>query len=87
MVTNSQGEAPQDASCNSFVYAVTTDEHSDISSAVPDMEVVHRLQTTDEDIGAMLFYVTHGNLPDDEKQAWKVMLESKLFSVVEGVLY
>ena len=68
VVTSSQEEAPQDVSRNGFVNAVTTDEHSGINSAVLDMEVVCRLQTTDQGIGAMLAYVTHGNLPDDEKQ-------------------
>ena len=87
VITSSQEETPPDVSCNSFVNAVTTNEHSDISSAVLDMEVVRRLQTTDEDIGVILAYVTHSNLPDDEKQARKVVLKSKLFSVVEGVLY
>ena len=87
VVTSSQEEAPPNVSRNSFVNAVTTDEHSDISSAVPDMKVVHRLQTTNEDIGAMIAFAAHGNLPDDKKHARKVAIESKLFSVVEGVLY
>ena len=47
---------------------MTTDEHSEFGSIIPDIEVVLRLQTTDEDIGAMLAYVTRGNLPEDKIQ-------------------
>ena len=54
---------------------------------VPDKETLLELQTKDKDICAMLTYITRGDLPDDEKQARKLVLESKLFSVIEGVLY
>lgn len=53
-------------------------------SIIPDMEAVRDLQTTDHDTSTML---SCGDLPDDQKQAQRVVGESKLFSVVEGVLH
>ena len=74
---DSQEHANRDASS---INAVTADSES----IVPDMEAVLQLQTTDEDIGMMLSYLTCGDLPDE---AQRVVVESKLFSVIEGVLH
>ena len=66
---------------------MAADKCANSESIVPDMEAVPKLQTADEDIGMMLTYLTSGDLPADKKQAQRLVLESKLFSVVEGVLY
>ena len=80
-ITDSQDQA---VSCDSSINSVTT---VDSGSILPDMEAVLKLQTADEDIGVMLAYLTRGDLPDDEKRARRVVLESKLFNVIEGVLH
>ena len=66
----------------SSVNAVTADSES----ILPDMESALKLQTTDPDISMMLSYLTCCDLPDDKKQAQRVVGESKLFSIIEGVL-
>ena len=80
--TEPRGGASPGADCDS---AVAVNECADSESIVPDMEEVLKLQTANEDISTMLTYLTSGNLPADKKRAQRVVLESKLFSVIEGV--
>ena len=53
----------------------------------PDMAEVCTLQQEDPDLAPMLNYLTDGSLPSDEKTARKVLLESKQFDLLDGVLH
>ena len=59
----------------------------DYSPVIPDAEEVGRLQAEDSDFVTMRNYLQHGELPLDEKSSQKIVLESKYFTVVNGVLY
>ena len=54
---------------------------------LPELEEVLRCQREDADMAAMRAYLQYGTLPDEEKLSRRVVLESKQFEVVEGVLY
>ena len=41
----------------------------------------------DAKLSPLLEYLSDGTLPSDENQARRVVLESKLFSVLDGVLH
>ena len=78
---DSQEHANRDASS---INAVTADSES----IVPDMEACSA-PATDHRRGYWHDAVlrTCGDLPDDKKQTQRVVVESKLFSVIEGVLH
>ena len=54
---------------------------------VLDMETLRESQKSDPDISPLLLYLEIGTLPEDEKLAHKLVLQSQQFDVVRGVLY
>ena len=74
--------------CKVCVGAVNVGEssQSDLAS-LSDSEEVKKSQAEDKDISPMLTYLTGGDLPEDEKLARRIVFESKMFNVVNGVLH
>ena len=62
-----------------------TDE--DEMTCLPELEEVLRCQREDADMAAMTVYLQYGTLPDEEKLSRRIVLESKQYEVIEGVLY
>ena len=56
-------------------------------TCLPELEEVLRCQREDADMAAMTVYLQYGTLPDEEKLSRRIVLESKLYEVIEGVLY
>ncbi len=54
---------------------------------LPDLKEVAIHQQNDVDMSTMVAYLKSGVLPEDEKLARRVVLESKQFELVDGVLY
>ena len=54
---------------------------------IRDMEQLNEYQLKDSHAAAMMAYLRDGTLPDDDKLARRVVLESKQFGIVEDVLY
>ena len=52
-----------------------------------DLDEVRRLQEEWSDCSEIIVYLTTGDLPEDERASRKIILESKQFYVVDGVLY
>ena len=48
---------------------------------------VLRLQKEQSDFSEITVYLTTGNLPEDERARCRIILESKQFHVMDGVLY
>lgn len=71
----------------SSVAVVDTSTSSEFSPTVLDMEAVREFQLKDDEAVLILSYLQEGTLPEDEKLARKLVLESKHFCVIEGVLY
>ena len=83
---------PADAASNdeisrkdSQVCAVEGNKESEES--VIDLEEVIKCQMEDSDMSAMITYLQDGTLPEDQNKSRRIVLESKQFEVVEGVLY
>ena len=70
---------PVDENLNSTVAETT--------AVLSDLEEVQRDQLEDLDLATMMMYLQDGTLPEEEKQARKIVIESKQFELVEGVLY
>ena len=59
----------------------------DDSSCLPDPEKLRECQVMDPEMSEMMSYLQDRSLPDDDKSARRVVLESKQFELVEGLLY
>ena len=59
----------------------------DYQPSIPNAAEVGRLQAEDMDCAPMLTYLQSGELTSDQKLSQKIVLESKHFAVVDGVLY
>ena len=77
--------APPLDSCTAQVDVDTG--HSIDQLTLPPMDEVRRLQEENSSYAEMIAYLTRGDLPDDELASRKVVLESKQFQVIDGVLY
>ena len=70
--TDALSRCPADESRVSTVRVVQEDEVS-----IPDLEKVTQCQLEDEEIVAMIAYLQEGMLPDEGKEACRIVLESK----------
>ena len=59
----------------------------DYQPSIPNAAEVGRLQAEDMDSAPMLTYLQSGELTCDQKLSQKIVLDSKHFAVVDGVLY
>ena len=66
---------------------INVSEHSSHPPTLPDLEEVRRLQREDSHCSELTAYLTNRVLPDDELTHRRIVLESKQFQVVDGVLY
>ena len=71
----------------SFVCAVDSVGEDHPQPNIPDLESLSALQKLDEELAVMLAYLTDGKLPEDDKIAQRIVLESKQFFLMEGVLH
>ena len=73
--------------------AVDSDDHSDISpltlseATQQKLQELSTLQRSCEELKPMTLYFADGTLPEDEKVARKVVLESRHFDLLDGVLH
>ena len=85
--TDTGGEVVGDV-CGVRVSVVNAEKQSqpDCTSLL-DTEAVSKLQAEDPAISPMLNYLTCGGLPEDDKLARRIVLESRTFNVISGVLH
>ena len=76
---------PADES-SSQVCVVNTVEEDDLPS-VPDLKLIADQQSRDSETAQMLAYLQDRKLPEEDKLACRIVHESKLFTVINGVLY
>ena len=70
----------------SQVCVVNTVEEDDLPS-VPDLKLIADQQSKDSEMAQMLAYLQDRKLPEEDKLARRIVHESKLFTVINGVLY
>ena len=56
-------------------------------SLFPDMVALQEEQRKDPELAAMLYYLQDGALPEDEKSARRIVVESKQHDIIDGVLH
>ena len=64
----------------------TADEDGDRLATTDDTEVTLQTQHTDKDLAHVIDYLQHGNLPDDNKTARRVLLTKDNFAIRDGKL-
>lgn len=73
------------------VCAVDTSTEGDLDSLPsPEAEKLTEIQCAqreDSSLAAMCSYLEHGTLPADEKMAKELVIESRYYDVIQGVLY
>ena len=70
-----------------LVTGVSTDHVEDSSVTTPSTDAIRESQISDTKLCAMLAYLQEGVLPEDDRNAPKIDLESKQLDVVNGVLW
>ena len=64
--------------------SVSNDEDIELCESKKE---IHQMQMKDVDLQAYINYHSHGLLPEDQKVARKIVLESQRYEMIDGVLY
>ena len=72
---------------DSTVAAVGAVEMAGPDITVPNVKTLRSSQESDPDISPLLVYLSTNTLPDDDKLARRLVFQSHLFDVVDGILY
>ena len=68
-----------------------TDDHSEVTAVdeflKQQFKDISESQHRSPELSPMIEYLENGNLPEDEKQCKKLVLEHPLYELIDGVLY
>ena len=73
------------------VGSLVTDDHSEVTAVdeflKQQFKDISESQHRSPELSPMIEYLENGNLPEDEKQCKKLVLEHPLYELIDGVLY